>query len=340
MAFSSVSLLAVAVIVAALGVAWSRRFLASAALIIANVVVFVLTLLGPVRHGVLGAVDGPSAIAPIAAIHGELGLYTPNLVALRPIGALQLVTNLFVHEGLLHIFGNMVMLFAFGMPFEERIGHRRFLAIYLAAGLAGSLVETFLQVDSATLMMGASGAVFGIMGAFAARYPNQVVGVPLPLLFFLIRIPMRVIVGALLYVAYQLFYVLYLATSPESSLSHIAYGAHFGGLAMGILLALTVLPKAGHERSGGPGSVAVDLGAFTPFARDSQTQKVLAQMRVNNDEPAVFQAWLDRFFRTATCPTCSHRVMPRHGGQIVCTQGHKFDVRKGNAPSATPVSSS
>jgi hypothetical protein len=188
-------------------------------------------------------------------------------------------------------------------------------------------------------MMGASGAIFGIMGAFAARYPNQVVGVPIPLLVFFIRIPMRVIVGALIYVAYQLFYVLYQATNPVSSLSHTAYGAHFGGLAMGILLALTILPKPGQAAGGGPGSVAVDLGAFAPFARDSQTQNVLAQMRVNNDEPAVFQAWLDRFFRTATCPTCSHRVMPRTGGQIVCTQGHKFDVRKANAPSASPVSS-
>lgn len=337
MILSAVSWIAVAVIVAALGVAWSKKFLASAALMIANVAVFVLTILGPFRQGVLGAADGPSALAPIHAIHGELGLYTPNLIALRPLGGLQLVTNLFVHEGLLHLFGNMIILYAFGMPFEERVGHRRFLVIYLAAGLAGSLAQTFLSIDSPTLMMGASGAIFGIMGAFAARYPNQVVGVPIPLFFFLIRIPMRVIVGALVYVGYQLFYVLYQTTNPVSSLSHTAYAAHFGGLGMGILLALTVLPKPGAQ--GGPGSVAVDLGAFTPFARDSQTQNVLAQMRVNNDEPAVFQAWLDRFFRTATCPTCSHRVMPRHGGQIVCTQGHKFDVRKGSpaTPSAAPT---
>lgn len=334
MTLSPVSWLGVAIIVAALAVAWSKRFLASGVLAIASVAVFLLTLFGPDRQGALGAA-GPAATGTLSAIHGELGLYTPNLIALRPIGLLQLVTNLFVHEGVLHILFNLVTLIAFGLPFEERIGHRRFLLIYLAAGLAGSLAETVYAWSNPVLMMGASGAIFGILGAFAMRYPNQVVGVPVPLLFLLVRIPMRVIVGAALYVGLQVFYVLYGANVQGGTVDNTAYAAHFGGLAMGFLLALTMVPKAGTQ---GQGPVAVDLGAFTAFARDPQTQTVLAQMRSNNDEPAVFQAWLDRFFRTATCPTCSHRVMPRHGGQIVCTQGHKFDVRKGIPPpsAATP----
>jgi membrane associated rhomboid family serine protease len=337
MTLSLVSWLAVATIVAALGVAWSKRFLASGTLAIANGIVFLLTILGPVRQGVVGALDGPAAVEHFSVIHGELALYTPNLIKLQPLGGLQLVTNLFVHAGPLHILVNMIVLLAFGLPFEERIGHRKFLLVYLAAGLAGSLVETFLTVGSATqpVIMGASGAIFGIMGAFATRYPNQVVGVPVPLGFFFFTVPMRVIVGALLNVVLQLFYVLYAAAVEGGAADHTAYGAHFGGLGMGILLALTVLPKPGQQGAGGP--VAVDLGAFSPFARDPQTQTVLAQMRSNNDEPAVFQAWLDRFFRTATCPTCSHRVMPRHGGQIVCTQGHKFDVRKGVPSAAAPT---
>lgn len=331
MTLSPVSWIAVAVIAAAIAVAWSRRFLASACMAIANAAVALLTLFGPVRAGVLGAVDPLNAALVRPAIHNELGLYTPNLVALQPLGGLQLVSNLFVHEGLMHLLGNMIMLVAFGLPFEERIGHRRFLVLYLAAGLAGALAETLLNLGgSPVLMMGASGAIFGIMGAFAVRHPNQVVGVPLPLLFLLVRIPMRVIVGALLYVAYQLLYILVLAAGGPAD--HVAYGAHFGGLAMGVLLALTVLPRPGRRGEGGPGPVAVDLGAFSAFARDPQTKGVLAQMRSNHDEPAVFQAWLDRFFRTATCPTCSHRVMPRHRGEVVCTQGHRFDVRQVRAP--------
>jgi membrane associated rhomboid family serine protease len=338
MILSTVSWLAIALIAASLAVAWSKRFLASGALAIANLGVFLLTLFGPERLGILGAVPGPSMLELHPAIQNELGLYTPNLIQLHAVGFLQLVTNLFVHRDLFHILGNLVVLLCFGLPFEERVGHRRFLLIYLVAGLAGSLLETAFSGSSPVLMMGASGAIFGIMGAFAARYPNQVVGVPLPLFFIFIRIPMRVIVGALIYVAYNLLYVVLEAAQPASALSHTAYAAHFGGLATGILLAFTVLPKPGTE-TGAAGPVAVDLASFALFARDPATQGVLAQMRSNNDEPAVFQAWLDRFFRTATCPTCSHRVMPRHGGQVVCTQGHKFDVRKGTAASA-PVSPS
>jgi hypothetical protein len=131
-------------------------------------------------------------------------------------------------------------------------------------------------------------------------------------------------VGAILFGALQLLYLSFVA-SDTATADNTAYFAHLGGLAGGTLGGfLLVRGKVRVLRN----PVAVDLGALGPFARDLGTSQALAQMKANHDEPQIFQAWLDRFFRTATCPTCQHKVMPRHHGEIVCTQGHRFDVRQ------------
>lgn len=305
---SPVSILAIAVMVAAIGIAWSRRFLAAGALAIANVIVFALTAFGPYDR----AADMP-------VIHAELGLWSPNLAHDPVLGAVQLFTSMFVHASIFHLIGNLITLLAFALPFEERIGHRRFLGIYVATGLVGSLVQVAVSADSPILLMGASGAVAGIIGAFAASYPNLVVPLPLPLFVMMIFVRMRVWIAAMAFLALQL-----VSVSVTGGGSNVAYFAHLGGLAAGILLGWTVVRPSAPTRK----PVAVDLGALGPFARDPGTTQALAQMRTNHDEPQIFQAWLDRFFRTATCPTCGHKVMPRHHGEIVCTQGHRFDVRQ------------
>jgi membrane associated rhomboid family serine protease len=307
LSLSPVSLVAIAVIVAAIGIAWSRRFLAAGSLAIANVIVFALTALGPYDR-----------TAEMPVIHSELGLWSPNLVQQPILGAIQLFTSMFVHAHVFHLIGNLITLLAFAMPFEERIGHRRLIAIYLSTGFVGSLVQVGVSAGDPILLMGASGAVAGIIGAFAASYPNLIVPLPLPLFIMMLFVRMRVWIAAMVFLALQLVSI------SVSGDSNVAYFAHLGGLGAGILLGWTVVrPSAPARRP-----VAVDLGALSPFARDAGTTQALAQMKTNHDEPQIFQAWLDRFFRTATCPTCGHKVMPRHHGEIVCTQGHRFDVRQ------------
>jgi membrane associated rhomboid family serine protease len=310
MTLSPVSLLALAVMLAAVGLAWSRRFIAAGALAIGNVAVFLLTAFGPiVRIG-----DGS---APV--VEAELGLWTPNLTQDPLLGALQLFTSMFVHAGLGHLFGNMLVLIAFALPFEERIGGRRFTLIYLLSGVAAALTQVAL-VPEPLLLVGASGAIFGIIGAFAVGYPNLIVPLPLPLFVVMLFVRMRVWIGAVVFGALELLIVSF--SAPGDTVAHFA---HLGGLLAGGLLAFALIRgRTPAERR----PVAVDLGALTPFARDAGTAQALTQMRSNHDEPQIFQAWLDRFFRTATCPQCGHKVMPRHHGEIVCTQGHRFDVRQ------------
>jgi len=317
---SPLSWVAVAVMAVSVAAALSRRLSATWSLILGNVGVFLITVLGPsveLRNGLSQSV-----------VQRELWLQPSNLHPLSPLGGLQLLTNLSVHADLLHILGNMIFLAAFGAPFEARIGGRRLTAIYLASGVLGSLCQYAAGVagHDDVPMLGASGAIFGVMCAFATRFPNQVIGVPVPLFFLLLRIPMRVLYGALFWVAWNVVYVFALAT-PGAATDNVGYFAHLGGGAAGVVLALLLLRNVAAP-TGRRGPIAIDLSALGPFARDTPTKDALAHMRQNHDEPAVFQAWLDRFFRTATCPTCSHRVMPRHRGEVVCTQGHAFDVRR------------
>jgi membrane associated rhomboid family serine protease len=296
---------------AAVGVGWSRRFLAVGALAIANVAVLILSEFGPQYD------------SQLSVVQSELGLWSLNLAFDPGLGALQLFTSMFVHQGFLHLLSNLIVLLAFALPFEERIGHRRFILVYLMSGFIGSLVQVAVSYQHPILLIGASGAVAGVIGAFAASYPNLVVPLPVPLFFIMLFMRIRVWVGAILFLAFQLVYLSFAASGSAGD--NTAYFAHLGGLAGGILAGLMLVRgKVRAHRN----PVAVDLGALSPFAHDIGTSQALAQMRANHDEPQIFQAWLDRFFRTATCPTCQHKVMPRHHGEIVCTQGHRFDVRQ------------
>lgn len=313
MTLHPISLLAVATILAALALAWSRRFLAVGALAVANIVIFVMALAAPqvlTLHGMLSVVQA------------DLALYAPNFVEEPVLAALQVLTSMFVHADFLHLFGNLLILLAFGLPFEERIGARRFLLVYLVGGLFGTFAQVLVRWPDPLLLLGASGAIFGIIGGFAASYPNLVVPLPVPLVVITFFMRMRVWVGAILFAAMQLLLLSFVAPSDGGG---VAYFAHLGGLAGGILVGFTLVKgQAPAHRQ----PVAVDLEALSPFARDHGTAAALTQMRSNHDEPQIFQAWLDRFFRTASCPQCSHKVMPRHHGEIVCTQGHRFDVRR------------
>lgn len=311
MTFQPVSLLAMAIILATLGVAWSRKFIAAGALAIGNVAIFLLTILGP-RMSFLNS--------DLPVIQAELSLWSPNLLDDPKLAAIQAITSMFVHQNLAHIFGNMLVLVLFGLPFEERIGGRRFLLIYLLGGLVGTAAHLLVSGNAGpgTLLMGASGAIFAIIGAFAASYPNIIVPVPVSVILITFFVRMKVWIGAILMVGLELVVM-------SLFVDNTAHFAHFGGLAGGVLLGWTLVKgRAPAHRN----PVAVDLEALSPFARDTGTASALAQMKSNHDEPQIFQAWLDRFFRTAKCPQCSHRVMPRHHGEIVCTQGHRFDVRR------------
>ena len=100
-------------------------------------------------------------------------------------------TSMFLHGGLLHVAGNMLYLWIFGDNVEDRMGHGRFLVFYLLCGIAAALAQTIAAPDSVVPMVGASGAIAGVMGAYFVLYPKSRIVTLVPLFFFfqIIEVP-------------------------------------------------------------------------------------------------------------------------------------------------------
>jgi membrane associated rhomboid family serine protease len=161
----------------------------------------------------------------------------------RPIW-LTLFTSMFMHGGLLHLGGNMLFLWIFGDNVEHRAGPILFLVGYLVAGLVGSLAEIASSPSSPIPSLGASGAISGVLGAYIVLYPgNRVTAF---IFRFLLQVPAWVVLG--MWIALQLFNGF--AVADSAAVGGVAYLAHVGGFATGLLAGFLLLrlPDAGARR--------------------------------------------------------------------------------------------
>ncbi|PWE33303.1 rhomboid family intramembrane serine protease [Maritimibacter sp. 55A14] len=155
-----------------------------------------------------------------------------------------LVTSMFLHGGLLHIAGNMLFLWIFGDNLEDMFGHAGFLAFYLASGVAAALAQYATAPFTTAPMVGASGAVAGVMGGYLLLYPRARVDV-LIVIFFYVRIlalPAWVMLG--IWFAFQLISGL----GATDATGGVAYWAHAGGFLVGLGLTLPVWIAHGGPR--------------------------------------------------------------------------------------------
>ena len=151
----------------------------------------------------------------------------------------RLVTYLFLHGSVWHLFGNMLFLYVFGDNVEDAMGHIRFTVFYLLCGTLAALVHSVMTPSPDMTLIGASGAVSGVIGAYLMLHPNIRVWVlmPVPVLPFL---PLRFSAGFVIgvWILYQLISALYLSQGPT------AWWAHIGGFLAGMLL-VTVMKRPG-----------------------------------------------------------------------------------------------
>jgi membrane associated rhomboid family serine protease len=143
-------------------------------------------------------------------------------------------TSMFVHGDILHLLSNMICLWIFGDNVEDQMGHGRYLLFYLACGAAAALAETWSGPDSLLPMVGASGAIAGVMGAYFVMYPHSRVLVLLFLIFYITIIE----VPAVFFLAFWFFLQVVggLGRAAEAATTGgTAFWAHAGGFAVGAL---------------------------------------------------------------------------------------------------------
>jgi membrane associated rhomboid family serine protease len=155
----------------------------------------------------------------------------------------HLLTSMFLHGSWMHLLGNMWFLWLFGNNVEDAMTRPRFLVFYLTCGLAAALLQIFVSPDSIVPMVGASGAISGVMGAYLVLYPRVRVFTLVPLGFFLTTIALPAWAMLLYWAFLQL--VSGLGTVFVERQGGVAFWAHVGGFAAGVLL-IMLFRRSGH----------------------------------------------------------------------------------------------
>ena len=197
-------------------------------LIAANVLIFLwVQALPPWAHQsfvhIFGVVPATFSSPDWAARHG-----------LPDVKWISLFTYQFLHSGWLHIIFNMWMLWIFGDNVEDVTGHLGFLAFYLLCGLAAAGVQIMADTASPVPMIGASGAIGGVMGAYFLLYPHGKVYTFIPIFFFplIIKLPAVLFLG----VWFVMQFISGMAGSLTPGEGSVAFWAHTGGFVAGVLL--------------------------------------------------------------------------------------------------------
>jgi membrane associated rhomboid family serine protease len=165
------------------------------------------------------------------------GLDTPQdwQAALRDGSALRLFTALFLHADWAHLLGNLIFLLIFGLPAERTMGPWRFLLLFLLGGAVSNLAAVVAIGTPHSVIIGASGAVSAVIGAYLALFPNAKLGVVLPLGLFLefVKAPASLLIGI-----WALLQVIFAYIGP--AFGAVAWSAHIAGFLFGVVFALFV----------------------------------------------------------------------------------------------------
>ena len=290
--------------VGAIVIAYVKKLMITYAIIIANLIIFALTFI--FENEIIGDLGFKPAYLSTQ--------YFPNIYTL--------FTSMFVHSGFLHIFGNMLVFFFMGMAFEQRIGAKKFLIIYLITGVCGALTHSLLNLsypNNQIILIGASGAIFGIMGAFAYSYPRDEVVMPVPIgIMFIMRI--KVIYATIIFAALETFVVM---LEVQDNTAHFA---HLGGLISGAVLAALLIKtraeKENPQETMHYNSYIQQKSKKINFANleklaEAKEQKEMLKRIESETVPQVRKIWLDHFLEKIKCPKCK-KPLNSFEGKIWC----------------------
>ena len=215
------------------------------ALITINVLVFLYMLqlsdvdqfIFTLRHGLIPTefTGGEPLTLELVGVLTASGPRSIVIDVASPFGNLvTLLTSMFLHGGFVHIISNMLFLWVFGDNIEDRLGHLKSLLFYLGVGLAATFAQITIDSDSQIPIVGASGAIAGILGAYLLAYPFSRINI---LIIFILIVPTRIpalyVLG--IWFIIQLFNGWGTLEPVTASTAGVAYFAHIGGFAVGLM---------------------------------------------------------------------------------------------------------
>jgi membrane associated rhomboid family serine protease len=224
-------------------------------LIAANILVFLAITLPlaqqPANPGAMEALDYFRALGSRPRTAYDVFIFE-NGFKPGDFSLTDLFASMFLHGGVAHIFGNMLFLWIYGDNVEHHLGRLGYLLAYLGTGVAATLTFAVFDPNSMVPMVGASGAISGVLGFYFVLFPRNQIKVFIflfPILFNVFLVPARIVLG--IYLVFDNLVPVLLGAETG-----VAYGAHIGGFVAGLALAVTgertswTLPRPGNKRNG------------------------------------------------------------------------------------------
>lgn len=248
---------------------------------------------------------------------------------------LTLFTSMFLHGGFFHLAGNMLFLWIFGDNVEHRLGRLGYLGAYLGTGAAATLFFTALSSASDVPLVGASGAISGVMGFYFLFFPRNVVNVFVLFFVFIrvVRVPARVVLGGYIILSNILPYL----GQGAVGASGVAYGAHIGGFFAGLGLACLVDRR---ERESRPDEFRRTKAEGTPPERRVTFEELVSSGRMRQAAAAYFSAedhsldrmaprevllvgrWLSEEGKARAALSAFRRVLASHPTGVLAADAH------------------
>jgi membrane associated rhomboid family serine protease len=261
----------------------------------------------------------------VTTIYADFG-FSPNYLVGKdsavaqysPWKVLTIFTHMYIHGGFFHIIMNMVFLLFLGMPFEEKVGPWIFMSIYFIAGIFGSLftggfsllTDGQLAQDPLGIGIGASGAIFGIMGAFIATYPGEKIWFPLILIR---RWPVWVIAGV--------YFGIETVLAASGAQDNVGHFAHIGGFIGGLFFIPVINRfKTSYDEAGQLDTLDIDM--LEEFATNYELKDILHRIN-KEDHKEIRDVWLEEFFKKIKCPECGKKLVLKQRS-AKCSCGFKI----------------
>jgi membrane associated rhomboid family serine protease len=188
----------------------------------------------------------PRVRGRIATVARDEQVEVPQYPGPVPI-YLTLLTSMFMHAGVIHLLGNLYFLYLFGDNVEHALGHLLFLVFYLLCGLTAGMAQYVSDPSSVLPILGASGAISGVLGAYLSIYPLNTIKVWMGWYWGVVEVPAFIVLG--LWVLQQ--YLSAFAANAAGKLDGgVAYWAHLGGFAAGLILIWTLIFIAQMQEAG------------------------------------------------------------------------------------------